>query len=51
MSLAEPGHILLMKPLLWHASSKADSPNHRRIIHLEFSSATLPKGLDWVRAT
>lgn len=30
------GDLLLMKPLLLHASSQASSPNHRRILHLVY---------------
>lgn len=45
---AKAGDLLIIKPLLLHASSKAKSPKHRRVIHLEFSSYTLPKGLFWV---
>ena len=41
------GGIQLMKPLLLHASSKATSQKHRRVIHLEFSASELPNGLDW----
>ncbi|MEQ1821423.1 MAG: phytanoyl-CoA dioxygenase family protein [Fimbriimonadaceae bacterium] len=44
---AEAGDILLMKPLVFHASSKADTPCHRRVIHIEFCAAKLPKGLEW----
>jgi hypothetical protein len=43
----EPGGILLMRPLLLHASSIATIPNHRRIIHLEYASNQLPSGLEW----
>lgn len=39
--------IQIMKPLLLHASSKATSQKHRRVIHLEFSSLELPAGLQW----
>ena len=45
--LADAGAIVLMRPLLFHASSKATIPTHRRVIHIEFSSARLPGGLDW----
>ena len=31
------GDVILMKPLLFHASSKALTPTHRRVIHIEFS--------------
>src|SRR5689334_4487506 len=34
--------VQLMKPLLLHASSKATSQKHRRVIHLEFNSCSLP---------
>jgi len=39
--------IQIMKPLLLHASSKATSQKHRRVIHLEFTSTELPDGLAW----
>jgi hypothetical protein len=41
------GGVLLMRPLLLHASSAAEAPSHRRVIHLEFASSTLPNGLHW----
>ncbi len=43
----EAGGILLMRPLLLHASSIAIVPSHRRVIHLEYASQPLPAGLDW----
>jgi ectoine hydroxylase-related dioxygenase (phytanoyl-CoA dioxygenase family) len=43
----EPGGILLMRPLLVHASSMATIPSHRRVIHLEYASCELPLGLEW----
>jgi len=39
--------IQIMKPLLLHASSKASSQKHRRVLHLEFNSKNLPNGLEW----
>ncbi|GHN00611.1 hypothetical protein WSM22_21000 [Cytophagales bacterium WSM2-2] len=39
--------IQIMKPLLLHASSKATSQKHRRVIHLEFNSVQLPAQLQW----
>lgn len=39
--------VQLMKPLLLHASSKATSQKHRRVIHLEFNSIGLHSGLEW----
>lgn len=41
------GGALLMRPLLLHASSAASKAEHRRVIHLEFSSSELPQGLAW----
>ena len=44
---AEPGDVVLMKPLTLHASSKSIQPNHRRVIHIEFANQALPKPLQW----
>ena len=33
---AEPGDILMMRPLLFHASSPATQPGHRRVIHVDY---------------
>jgi len=41
------GGAMIMRPLLLHASSVADSPTRRRVIHLEFASTALPSGLTW----
>jgi len=41
---------LLMRPLLLHASSPANAPGHRRMVHLEWSTTPLPHGLEWNRA-
>ncbi|MFM7023461.1 MAG: WYL domain-containing protein [Flavobacteriales bacterium] len=41
------GGIQLMKPLVLHASSKSTSQKRRRVIHLEFTSRELPRGLEW----
>lgn len=41
------GGVVLMRPLLLHASSPADRPGHRRVIHLEFAAEELPGGLEW----
>lgn len=41
------GGALLMRPLLLHASSRAKSPQHRRVIHLEFAAKALPGGVRW----
>lgn len=36
------GDGLIMSPLILHRSLKALNPNHRRVIHLEYSCAKLP---------
>lgn len=41
------GAVMLMKPLLWHASSRSSSARPRRVVHLEFASVELPHGLEW----
>jgi len=43
------GGLLLMRPLLLHASSPARRPGHRRVIHLEYAAGGLPGGLSWRR--
>ena len=45
---AEAGDILLMKPLLLHASPKSRRQSKRRVIHLEFSHTPLPNGLKYL---
>ena len=45
--IAKPGDVLLMNPLLFHSSRKASKPEHRRIIHLEYSAMSLPEPLEW----
>lgn len=44
---AKAGDVLLMNPLLFHSSRKATNPNHRRIIHIEYSAKELPRPLEW----
>jgi hypothetical protein len=41
------GGVVLMRPLLLHASSQATVAGHRRVVHLEFAAADLPGGLEW----
>ena len=44
---AREGDVMLMRPLLLHASSACDSPTHRRVVHVEYSAFQLPEGLEW----
>jgi ectoine hydroxylase-related dioxygenase (phytanoyl-CoA dioxygenase family) len=39
---APAGSALFMRPLLVHASSPAEHPSHRRVVHIEFSSDLEP---------
>lgn len=41
------GGIMMMRPLLLHASSRTTNHNKRRVIHIEFSNQTLPAPLQW----
>lgn len=45
--LVQKGGVMLMKPLILHASNKSTSERNRRVIHLEFSDIDLPDGMDW----
>ena len=44
------GGVLLLRPLLLHASSKATSPHHRRVLHFLFGSEVVGYGLRWQHA-
>jgi hypothetical protein len=41
------GGIVVMCPLTLHASAAAETPDHRRVIHLEYANEELPGGLEW----
>jgi len=41
------GGVLIMKPLLLHASRRTENNLNRRVIHIEFCDKNLPSGLDW----
>jgi hypothetical protein len=45
--LVGAGGVVVMRPLLVHASSSGTGTGHRRVIHLEFAAETLPDGLEW----
>ncbi|WP_438863643.1 phytanoyl-CoA dioxygenase family protein [Neptunicella sp.] len=44
---APAGSALAMRPHILHSSSKAVDPSQRRVLHLEYSSFTLPAGVSW----
>jgi ectoine hydroxylase-related dioxygenase (phytanoyl-CoA dioxygenase family) len=45
--IVNKGGIMIMKPLLLHSSGRTVNNSRRRVIHIEFSSAQLPKPLQW----
>ncbi|MFH6935661.1 phytanoyl-CoA dioxygenase family protein [Flavobacterium sp. FlaQc-30] len=47
----EKGGIMIMKPLLFHASNKTTNNERRRVIHIEFSKHELPAELQWSERT
>ena len=47
---AMAGDVLLMKPLLVHASSAASRATHRRVVHIDYACSQLAGGLRWQTA-
>ena len=45
--LVDRGGVVMIRPLLLHASSPAESPHRRRVVHLEYAADPLPGGLAW----
>jgi len=43
----DKGGVMIMRPLLMHASGRSASDRPRRVIHIEFSSLPLPAPLEW----
>ncbi|MEO7309466.1 MAG: phytanoyl-CoA dioxygenase family protein [Chitinophagaceae bacterium] len=41
------GGVMIMKPLLMHASGRTTNQAQRRVLHIEFSRSRLPEGLCW----
>lgn len=41
------GGIMIMRPLLLHASSRSTDERRRRVIHIEFAASELPVPLKW----
>jgi ectoine hydroxylase-related dioxygenase (phytanoyl-CoA dioxygenase family) len=44
---AKAGDVVAMRGLTIHASERASRPGHRRVLHVDFSAADLPGGLQW----
>ena len=49
--LVPAGGVVVMRPLLLHASASGTNPGHRRVIHLEYAALSLPGGLEWYEGT
>jgi hypothetical protein len=47
--LVPAGGVVVMRPLLLHASASGTGPGHRRVIHLEYAAEALPDALEWYR--
>jgi len=46
----QKGGVMIMCPLLLHASDRATGNNNRRVIHIEFANTNLPEGLQWAES-
>jgi hypothetical protein len=44
---ANAGDVVAMRGLTIHASERASRPGHRRVLHVDFSCADLPSGMEW----
>lgn len=49
MGVSALGGVLLMRPLLLHASSRSTGTSRRRVLHFVFGPTALPFGLAWQR--
>jgi ectoine hydroxylase-related dioxygenase (phytanoyl-CoA dioxygenase family) len=47
LCVAQPGDVLLMRPLILHSSSRSSTDEHRRVLHIEYAACQLPAGLEW----
>ncbi len=47
---ATAGDVVLMRPLLLHASARATGTSRRRVVHLECTATPLPPPLAWYEA-
>lgn len=45
----EAGDVVVMRPLLLHASDRSTVVDHRRVVHFDLASEELPGGLAWAR--
>jgi ectoine hydroxylase-related dioxygenase (phytanoyl-CoA dioxygenase family) len=45
------GDVLLIRPLLLHASARSQGHGHRRVLHIEYAGFNLPAPLEWHEAS
>jgi hypothetical protein len=45
----QAGDVLAMKLLAVHSSKRAESPAHRRVLHVDYASLPLPAPLEWAQ--
>jgi ectoine hydroxylase-related dioxygenase (phytanoyl-CoA dioxygenase family) len=45
--IVEAGDTIVMRPQILHSSSKSTITDHRRVVHIEFSSYDLPNNVRW----
>jgi hypothetical protein len=50
LCVAAAGDVMLMRPLLLHASHRSKSSTHRRVLHIEYAAFDLPRSLEWNEA-
>ena len=48
--VGKAGSVVVLRPLLLHASGRSEGNLHRRVLHLEFAAEELAGGISWVRA-
>jgi hypothetical protein len=44
---ANPGDVLVMRPLTVHRSPSGSAPAHRRVLHVVYGDANLARELGW----
>jgi len=45
---AKPGDVWTYATSIIHASERAQTPRHRRVLQIDYASTTLPRGLEWL---
>jgi hypothetical protein len=48
VGVGRAGDVLVMKTLAIHSSKRALSPEHRRVLHVDYAASELPGPLEWM---